>query len=314
MVLKTAFFFCRILTCDELPLRACRGILQLLSLETRLWRRARCVWHVTTRRLKPRAPDSRAFPPRNIRLKHKPVSDITKRSCFIMTNNSQPPLPVPQVPIREADKQLFASINSFVYEYMSKYDNSHDYQHILRVLSNTNRILQAELKANPSVAYDTTPLFLAALLHDVGDHKYAKPGEDAENQIANTLLQHSASSELATKVQAIVKNLSYSHEVRDPARVASAMAQHPELAIVQDADRLDAIGAVGIARCFSFGAAKMPEQPMDRAISHFEEKLYNLAGMMKTAAGKDMASRRHKVLEEFAKEWKGETELSLELQ
>lgn len=231
-----------------------------------------------------------------------------------MTNNSQAPLPVPQVSIRDEDRMLFASINSFVHDYMSKYDNSHDYQHILRVLSNTNRILQTELQSNPSVGYDTTALFLAALLHDVGDHKYAKPGEDIENQIANTLLRHNASSELAKKVQIIAKNVSYSNEVRDPARVATVVEQHPELAIVQDADRLDAIGVVGIARCFSFGAAKMPEKPMDRAIEHFGEKLYNVAGMMKTATGKEMARRRHEVLKEFAKEWEEETHLSFELQ
>lgn len=239
---------------------------------------------------------------------HKVIGPV-----FIMASNGQTILPVPQVPVQDNDKKLLASINSFVHEYMSKYDNSHDYQHILRVLSNTNQILQTELKSNPSVAYDTTSLFLAALLHDVGDHKYAKPGEDIENQIANTLLQHGASIELAQKVQTIVKNVSYTNEVRDPARVASVIGQYPELAIMQDADRLDAIGAVGIARCFSFGAAKMPEQPMDRAVSHFGEKLYNLAEMMKTATGKDMARRRHEVLKEFAKEWEEETRLSFQL-
>ena len=231
-----------------------------------------------------------------------------------MASNSQAPLPLPQVPIKDEDKKLFASINSFVHEYMSKYDNSHDYQHILRVLSNTNRILQAELKSNPSVVYDTTALFLAALLHDVGDHKYAKPGEDIENQIADTLLLHNASSELAKKVQIIAKNVSYSNEVRNPVRVASVAKQHPELAVVQDADRLDAIGVVGIARCFSFGAAKMPEKPMDRAIEHFGEKLYNVAVMMKTTTGKEMAQKRHEVLKQFAKEWQEETHLSFELQ
>ncbi|KNG45571.1 metal-dependent phosphohydrolase hd domain-containing [Stemphylium lycopersici] len=230
-----------------------------------------------------------------------------------MASNHQNPLPVPQVPIKDADKKLFTLINTFVHEYMSKYDNSHDYQHILRVLSNTNRILQAENETDSSVAYDKTSLFLAALLHDVGDHKYTKAGEDVENQIANTLLQHGAPKELARKVQTIVKHVSYTNEIRDPTGVASVLEQHPELAIVQDADRLDAIGAVGIARCFSFGAAKFPEQPMDRAIDHFGEKLYKLAGMMKTTAGKEMAKRRHDVLKEFAREWEEETHLSFQL-
>jgi uncharacterized protein len=220
------------------------------------------------------------------------------------------PLPVPKVPIPPGHKDLFTSINQFVHTYMSNYDNSHDYHHILRVVSNANRILQAELKANPSTTYDTSALFLAALLHDVGDRKYLKPGEDTENQISLILLKHGATEDLATKVQAIVNNVSYTHETRNPASVTATLAQYPELAIVQDADRLDAIGAVGVARCFSFGAAKFPDQPMSRAIDHFEEKLYKLAGMMKTDSGKEMAQSRKKVLEEFAREFEGEAELS----
>lgn len=193
---------------------------------------------------------------------------------------------------------------------MSKYDNSHDYQHILRVLSNTNRIYLAEIKANPSVTYNTTALFLAALLHDVGDHKYAKPGEDIENQIKNTLLERGASAELAQTVQTIVKHVSYTNEIRNPESVTAVISNYPELAIIQDADRLDAIGAIGIGRCFSFGAAKFPNQPMTRAIDHFEEKLVRLEGMMKTETGKAMARRRTRVLEEFQAEWKEEASLS----
>lgn len=171
-------------------------------------------------------------------------------------------LPFPQVPIDESQQGLFKSINEFVHAYMSQpgHDNSHDYHHILRVVSNANRILQAELKANPSASYDTTALFLAALLHDVGDRKYAKPGEDVENQISAILRERGAGDELALKVQTMVKHVSYTHEVRNPEGVIATLQRYPELAIVQDADRLDAIGAVGVARCFSFGAAKFPDQ------------------------------------------------------
>lgn len=231
-----------------------------------------------------------------------------------MSASTPTPLPIPQVPIQDKDKELFASVNAFVHDYMSKYDNSHDYQHILRVVSNANRILQAELKASPSITYDTTTLFLAALLHDVGDHKYAKPGEDIENQIANVLRERGTSEELAAKVQTIAKHVSYTNEVRNPHLVASTLQKYPELAIVQDADRLDAIGAVGIARCFSFGAAKFPHLPMSRAIDHFDVKLYKLAGMLKTESGKEMARTRSKVLEEFARDWANETKLSFEMQ
>lgn len=225
-------------------------------------------------------------------------------------------LPIPRVPIDEKHTALFQSINNFVRAYMSQpgHDNSHDYEHILRVVSNTNRILKAELEANPSATYDTSALFLAALLHDVGDRKYAKPGEDVENQISAILRERGADEDLALKVQSLVKTVSYSHEVRNPEAVVSTLHKHPELAIVQDADRLDAIGAVGVARCFSYGAAKYPDKPMTRAIDHFDEKLYKLADMMKTKSGKEMAQRRKRVLEDFAKEFALEAELSFAME
>jgi uncharacterized protein len=226
--------------------------------------------------------------------------------------DSDSSLRIPNVPINGKHTELFKSINQYVHAYMSQpgHDNSHDYLHILRVLSNTNRILKMELKNNPSTAYDTSVLFLAALLHDVGDRKYAKPGEDVENQVSALLRDRGADDELALKVQTIVKHVSYTHEVSNPDAVVSILRKYPELAIVQDADRLDAIGAVGVARCFSFGAAKFPDQPMSRAIEHFDEKLYKLADMMKTKTGKDMAQRRKKTLEDFAKEFEAESELS----
>jgi uncharacterized protein len=221
-------------------------------------------------------------------------------------------IPTPSVPIPTHHKPLFASINQYVHAYMSQpgHDASHDYQHILRVVSNANLILQAELKSNSSVTYHTSALFLAALLHDVGDRKYAHPGEDTENQISALLRERGANEELAQRVQTVVKHVSYTHEVRNPEGVAETLRLYPELAIVQDADRLDAIGAVGVARCFSYGAAKCPDQPMSRAIEHFEEKLYKLAGMMKTGSGREMAQRRKRVLEDFAGEFEREAGLS----
>ncbi|KAL1796095.1 hypothetical protein ACET3X_006319 [Alternaria dauci] len=226
--------------------------------------------------------------------------------------DSTPPthLPVPLLPLPETDKPLFASINAHVHTYMSNYDASHDYNHILRVLSNTHSIYTHERAANPSTTYDPTALYLAALLHDVGDHKYAQPGTDIENQIYNTLLSHGCAPTLAQKIQTIVHHVSYTHETRNPEAVRQVLATHPELAIVQDADRLDAIGAVGIGRCFSFGAAKMPERGMDRAVEHFGEKLVRLKGMMKTGRGREMAEERHEVLVGFVRQWGEETRLS----
>ncbi|KAF2462683.1 uncharacterized protein BDR25DRAFT_308197 [Lindgomyces ingoldianus] len=225
-------------------------------------------------------------------------------------------VPVPVVAINEQDKTLFKSINTFVHNYMSQphHDNSHDYYHILRVVSNANKLLEAELTANPDLQYDTLTIFLAALLHDVGDYKYAKAGEDIENQISHVLRERGASDELAAKVQTIVHHVSYTHEVKNTEAVMQVLAKYPELAIVQDADRLDAIGAVGVGRCFAFGGARRQGQPMSLAVDHFGEKLLKLPAMMKTASGRAMAVSRKKVLEDFEAQFREETRLSFSLE
>ncbi|CAI6328098.1 unnamed protein product [Periconia digitata] len=221
-------------------------------------------------------------------------------------------IPFPVLPIPQQHKDLVRSVNAYVHGYMSSpdHDSSHDYHHILRVVSNANRLLALEKEQNPSQEYNVPALFLAALLHDVGDHKYAAPGEDVKNLVSTILQARGADADLATRVQTVVKHVGYSNESKDPQSVINVLKKYPELAIVQDADRLDAIGAVGIARCFSFSAAKLKEQPMSVAIEHFHEKLFLLAGMMKTGAGKELAERRKRVLEEFAAEFGEESKLS----
>jgi uncharacterized protein len=225
-------------------------------------------------------------------------------------------VPLPVVPIPEEHRELFASVNTFVHAYMSSpgHDNSHDYHHILRVLSNAHRILTEEPKSTSEAPYKTLVVYLAALLHDVGDHKYAKPGEDAENQVSQVLIERGADEELATTVQAIVKHVGYTNEARDPQSVVDALQRFPELAVVQDADRLDAIGAVGVARCFAFGGAKGKGRPLAGAIEHFDEKLVKLPDMMKTETGRFLARYRKKMLEDFAKQFNTEAELTFELQ
>ncbi|KAF2118668.1 hypothetical protein BDV96DRAFT_568301 [Lophiotrema nucula] len=221
--------------------------------------------------------------------------------------------PTPNVPIPASHKELFTTLSHFVKDYMSKYDMSHDYQHILRVLSNAHRILLSEQKAHPETIYDPTTIYFAALLHDVGDKKYAKPGEDVGQIVYNVLKDRGADAEFAHKIQTIVTHVSYTNEVTNPQSVTDVLATYPELAVVQDADRLDAIGAIGVARCFAFSGAKRQGEEMGVAIQHFGEKLLRLPGMMKTGTGREMAGRRKEILEEFRKEFKDEAKLSFDL-
>lgn len=206
------------------------------------------------------------------------------------------------------DEQLLDQVRAYVEHYMSKYDASHDYNHILRVYKLAKTIEAQEQKLNPKNGYRSDLVTLASLLHDVGDKKYLKPGEDGTTMVKEFLLGFGADQALAVDVQTVVNHVSFSTEVKDPAKVHRCLEQYPELGIVQDADRLDAIGAIGIGRCFTYtGAAG--KGSLDNAIDHFQEKLLKLEGMMKTETGKGMARVRSQRLNEFRFWWMDEVGL-----
>ncbi|KHN96998.1 hydrolase [Metarhizium album ARSEF 1941] len=197
------------------------------------------------------------------------------------------------------DDALVAKVTHYVEAYMANYDPSHDFNHVQRVLRLAKHI-QATL---PSTSLDAVTL--SALLHDVGDKKYLKPGEDSSRLVFDALRSFGASEALAEKVQAICLGVSYSSEVKDPGRVMQLIEAHPELAVVQDADRLDAIGAVGIGRAFAFGGAR--NRDMGNTMEHFAEKLVRLEGMMKTDEGRRLAKERTERIVLMQQWWRDET-------
>jgi uncharacterized protein len=203
--------------------------------------------------------------------------------------------------------ELFATVHDYVRDYMSRYDASHDFNHILRVLALAKHIRAQEIRANPSKPLSYEIVVLAALLHDVGDKKYAKEGENAGNLIWNILSKSGYPTKLVAKVALIAENVSYSNEVKRPQLIQAMIGAHPELAVVQDADRLDAIGAVGIGRVFAFGAVKAPDRGLQGCIDHFDDKLLKIESMMKTATGKRMARERTERLRQFREWWVEET-------
>lgn len=204
-------------------------------------------------------------------------------------------------PDHTVDDALIAKVASYVKDYMSHYDPSHDFNHIERVVHLSHRIHEA---TSPDLPRGI--ITLSALLHDVGDKKYLRPGEDPSNLIHDVLLSMGCPEPLATKVQTICLGVSYSSEIKDPARVQGLVAEHPELAIVQDADRIDAIGAVGVGRAFTFGGAR--NQSMDGTIGHFDEKLLRLEGVMKTEAGRRIARERTERMRMLREWWREEME------
>lgn len=230
-----------------------------------------------------------------------------------------------------SQQTLFTSMSDFVTKCMSGHDPSHNPQHVHRVVSLAKRILASETARNPSTPLNADVVHLAALLHDIGDRKYLSQvaaisdsipckGDAASSEtvdphrlVYSALVSHGADEELAERVQMIVSHVSYTTERSDPEKVRQLIRDgYPELAIVQDADRLDAIGAVGIGRCFTFLGAKGKNfcadgmWVMGNAIDHFEEKLERLEGMMKTETGREMAKVRTARLKEFREWWADE--------
>lgn len=204
---------------------------------------------------------------------------------------------------------------AFVKEMLKDAEGGHDWWHIYRVWKSAINICKEE-KANDLVVQ------LGALLHDIADSKFHGGDETKGPIMAHEFLkQQQVEEEIINQVVDIIERISYKGGFSDQ-RVKSL-----ELKVVQDADRLDAIGAIGIARAFNYGGFKnrMMYDPTLRpivysnkeaykksnapTINHFYEKLLLLKNKMNTDAGKKLAIKRHQFMELYLKhfynEWGG---------
>ncbi|PNW83535.1 hypothetical protein CHLRE_05g234647v5 [Chlamydomonas reinhardtii] len=223
---------------------------------------------------------------------------------------------------------VVAAAEAYVRKELAATDASHDFAHIQRVRANARNLAQLEgLSADATCLVD-----LAALLHDVRDWKYSGSDGATAEAVQAFLADQGVAPDTAQRVLYIISRVGFKEELAaggaaEAPPVAVDLAQ--EAAIVQDADRLDAIGAIGIARCFTFGGAKHrvlhdPEVPprdqlskeqymtggeKSTTINHFYEKLLKLKGLMKTPAGRRIAEQRHAFMEsyltQFHDEWAG---------
>ena len=198
---------------------------------------------------------------------------------------------------------------TFTEEYFQnpRFDASHDFDHVKRVVNNALTILEKEeesRKRKALPALNPLSVILGALLHDVEDKKYMST-ESTAGTLQKAVTDMGLSQSYAEQIQLLADGVSYSSEVKDPERVKKLIELVPELAVVQDADRLDAIGAIGIGRCFTFGGAKSARS-LEDSLEHFEEKLLKLEGMMKTEAGKAMAKDRSSRIRVFMSWWHDE--------
>ena len=202
---------------------------------------------------------------------------------------------------------------AFVQQQLAGAEAGHDWWHILRVWNNTKTLLIYE-QANRLTCE------LAALLHDIADSKFHDGDESIGPRMAGEFLTGiGVDPGVIAHVQAIILNLSYK------ASLGTVTFHSRELEIVQDADRLDALGAIGIARAFHYGGFKnrelynpdiLPNPDQDKAayksstaptINHFYEKLLLLKDKMNTATARQLAEDRHRFmegyLEQFYREW-----------
>jgi len=216
-----------------------------------------------------------------------------------------------------SDKQqlIIEKTAEFVKATLHNAEGGHDWFHIYRVWKNAMTLAKEE-------AADLFVVQLAALLHDIADAKFHNGDDSIGPATAGKFLaKEDVDSNVIVHVQNIIANISFKggkHLLEFSSK---------ELDIVQDADRLDAIGAIGIARAFSYGGFKnrrmydpeiQPDLHMDKeryrnsqapTINHFYEKLLLLKDRMNTAAGRKMAEQRHAFMEhyldQFYLEWEG---------
>ena len=214
-------------------------------------------------------------------------------------------------------EKIISNTIVFVKEELKNAEGGHDWFHIERVYKNT-LLISKEEKVNTFV------VSLAALLHDIADSKFFNGNENIGPEKAkNFLKKQKVDKEIINHVINIIKHISFKNSFDKKRNKFTSK----ELEVVQDADRLDAIGAIGIARCFNYGGFKnrtlynpeiSPNLEMSKeeyknsnapTINHFYEKLLLLKDTMNTTSGKKIAANRHvfmeKFLNQFYEEWNG---------
>jgi uncharacterized protein len=202
----------------------------------------------------------------------------------------------------------------FVKQSLEGAEAGHDWWHINRVWNLAKRLADTE-KCNIFVVE------LGALLHDIADAKFHAGNEEIGPKAAEEfLLSIEVEKSIIDQVLMIIRHISFKGDYKSGYHTI-------ELDIVQDADRLDAMGAIGIARAFNYGGFRnrplyipgcLPKKNMSKeeyiksnspTLNHFDEKLFLLKDLMNTNLGRQLATQRHQVLadfyDEFLQEWKG---------
>lgn len=217
------------------------------------------------------------------------------------------------------NQEIVDSTMAFVQKTLKGAEGGHDWFHTHRVFLNAQHIGRAE-------GVDNLILPLGALLHDIADAKFHEGDESIGPKIAKKFLESiNVEQEVIDHVINIINNISFKNSLSSDGHTSF---NSKELQIIQDADRLDAIGAIGIARAFNYGGFKNRElynpevapnlnltkeeykKSAAPTINHFYEKLLLLKDKMNTPTGRKLAEERHaymlNFLDRFYKEWNGD--------
>ncbi len=212
------------------------------------------------------------------------------------------------------DREKIERVENYLREKFLDRGDAHDYWHMMRVYKLAGEISLSE-------GGDLEIISLAALLHDVADHKFLALGETEEEKLAEVLDELGIFGDTRERIEEIILNLSYKGGTN------SYEFDHLEGRIVRDADRLDSIGAIGVGRAFAYGGSRNRpmydpgEEPKKfknleeykknngTTINHFYEKLLKLRDGFYTETARKRAVRRHEFMEEFLREflleWEG---------
>lgn len=212
------------------------------------------------------------------------------------------------------EEQIVKKIASYVQEKMTGEGSGHDWWHIVRVRNLAEKLARAE-GGNAFICQ------LAALVHDLADDKLVADEQEALQEVRRLLVQYGCTAQVTEEVMVIIQGMSYKGGHNNQVQLSL------EGQIVQDADRLDALGAIGIARTMAYSGhhnrvihdphLQAREQMTleeyrsagGSAITHFYEKLLKLKDLMNTETGRQLAQGRHDFLElyleQFYQEWDG---------
>ena len=187
------------------------------------------------------------------------------------------------------NERLINDAKEYIKVLFENNSDGHDLAHSLRVYSNAMKIAETETDC------DIEATALAALLHDADDHKLFNT-ENNSNAVS-FLKEHGISDQRIAFIVSIINSVSFS---KNRGKTPDSL----EGKIVQDADRLDAMGAIGIARTFAYGGKH--GRPLEGGIEHFHEKLLLLKDELNTEKAREMAKPRHELLLEFIEHFESE--------